>query len=175
MNNFTNEEKKLIQDILATDEFEEFPRENLYLVIKELSDKEERIIRLKYGLDDTHPKSLREIGEMFGVSAERIRQTISKCIKKLRHPTRRKMLFGENPFTSVETELSSITYKTKIEDCELSIRSKTCLIRHGVVTVDDLLKLSTYDMFKIKNMGKKSTGEILSYLGNLFKCHKISE
>ena len=64
----------------------------LYSILKDLSDREERVIRLRYGLDDNRPRTLEEVGREFGVTRERIRQIEAKAIKKLRHPTRSKRL-----------------------------------------------------------------------------------
>jgi len=67
-------------------------KEELYSILKDLNDREERVIRLRYGLDDHCPKTLEEVGKVFGVTRERIRQIEAKAIKKLRHPTRSKRL-----------------------------------------------------------------------------------
>ena len=67
-------------------------KEELYTILKDLSDREERVIRLRYGLDDNRPRTLEEVGREFGVTRERIRQIEAKAIKKLRHPTRSKKL-----------------------------------------------------------------------------------
>ena len=58
--------------------------------MKELTDREERVLRLRYGLDDDRPRTLEEVGREFGVTRERIRQIEAKAIRKLRHPTRSK-------------------------------------------------------------------------------------
>lgn len=65
---------------------------NIDKLLKELSDREERIIRLRYGLDDGKNRTLLEVAEQFGVTREMVRQIESTAIKKLRHPTRRKLL-----------------------------------------------------------------------------------
>jgi RNA polymerase primary sigma factor len=57
-----------------------------------LSDREQRIIQLRFGLTDGHPRTLEEVGREFGVTRERIRQIESKTLAKLRHPTRAQML-----------------------------------------------------------------------------------
>ena len=57
-----------------------------------MTDREEKVIRLRYGLDDNHPRTLEEVGKEFHVTRERIRQIEAKAIRKLRHPTRIKTL-----------------------------------------------------------------------------------
>ncbi|MDA2803022.1 RNA polymerase sigma factor RpoD [Nocardiopsis suaedae] len=57
-----------------------------------LSDREQRIIQLRFGLADGHPRTLEEVGREFGVTRERIRQIESKTLAKLRHPSRAQML-----------------------------------------------------------------------------------
>ena len=69
-------------------------KDELRSVMKELTDREERVLRLRYGLDDDRPRTLEEVGKEFGVTRERIRQIEAKAIKKLRHPTRSKR-FGD--------------------------------------------------------------------------------
>ena len=67
-------------------------KQELYEVMKELTDREEQVLRLRYGLDDNHPRTLEEVGKVFNVTRERIRQIEAKAIKKLRHPIRKKRL-----------------------------------------------------------------------------------
>lgn len=67
-------------------------RDRLNEVLGELTDREERVIRLRYGLDDGKTHTLEEVGKEFGVTRERIRQIEAKAIKKLRHPSRAKLL-----------------------------------------------------------------------------------
>lgn len=69
-------------------------KDELRQVMKELTDREERVLRLRYGLDDDRPRTLEEVGKEFGVTRERIRQIEAKAIRKLRHPTRSKR-FGD--------------------------------------------------------------------------------
>lgn len=67
-------------------------KEELDTILKDLTDREERVLRLRYGLDDNRPRTLEEVGKEFGVTRERIRQIEAKAIKKLKHPNRRKKL-----------------------------------------------------------------------------------
>ena len=69
-------------------------KDELYAVMKDLTDREERVLKLRYGLEDGRPRTLEEVGKEFGVTRERIRQIEAKAIKKLRHPTRAKR-FGD--------------------------------------------------------------------------------
>lgn len=67
-------------------------REELNAVLKTLSPREEKVLRYRYGLDDSSPKTLEEVGKIFNVTRERIRQIEVKALRKLRHPSRRKKL-----------------------------------------------------------------------------------
>ena len=62
--------------------------EELQEALDALGDRESRVLRLRYGLDDGHPQTLEEVGKVFGVTRERIRQIEAKAIRKLRHPDR---------------------------------------------------------------------------------------
>ena len=75
----------------------EMLKAKLYEVMKDLTDREERVLRLRYGLDDGRPRTLEEVGREFGVTRERIRQIESKALRKLRHPSRSKQ-FGDFRF-----------------------------------------------------------------------------
>ncbi|MFI6747183.1 RNA polymerase sigma factor RpoD [Actinomadura luteofluorescens] len=61
-------------------------------ILATLSEREQRIIQLRFGLVDGHPRTLEEVGREFGVTRERIRQIESKTLAKLRHPSRAQML-----------------------------------------------------------------------------------
>lgn len=67
-------------------------REKIDEVLTDLSDQEQQVLRMRFGLDDDTPKTLEEIGKVFGVTRERIRQIEAKAIRKLRHPSRLKFL-----------------------------------------------------------------------------------
>jgi RNA polymerase primary sigma factor len=67
-------------------------QDQLERVLDDLSCREQRIIQLRFGLSDGHPRTLEEVGREFGVTRERIRQIESKTLAKLRHPSRAQML-----------------------------------------------------------------------------------
>ena len=67
-------------------------KERINEVLSELTPREEKVIRLRYGLDDGRSHTLEEVGKEFNVTRERIRQIEAKAIKKMRHPSRAKLL-----------------------------------------------------------------------------------
>ncbi len=69
-------------------------RENLQGVLNTLTPREEQVIRLRFGIDDGRIRTLEEVGKMFNVTRERIRQIEAKALRKLRHPSRSKWLKG---------------------------------------------------------------------------------
>ncbi len=94
------EDESKISDFVE-DETMKSPAENaaqdilkaqLFAVIETLTPREQKVIRLRYGLDDNHPRTLEEVGKEFNVTRERIRQIESKALRKLRHPNRSKKL-----------------------------------------------------------------------------------
>ncbi|MBO5954348.1 MAG: RNA polymerase sigma factor RpoD [Clostridia bacterium] len=67
-------------------------KEQLMSVLETLTPREQKVIRLRYGLDDAHPRTLEEVGREFSVTRERIRQIEAKALRKLRHPSKLKRL-----------------------------------------------------------------------------------
>ena len=67
-------------------------KEQLMAILDTLTPREEMVLRLRYGLDDGHPRTLEEVGKEFNVTRERIRQIEAKALRKLRHPQRSKRL-----------------------------------------------------------------------------------
>ncbi|MBX5464877.1 MAG: RNA polymerase sigma factor RpoD [Clostridia bacterium] len=67
-------------------------KQQLEEVLHTLTEREQEVLRLRFGLDDGRPRTLEEVGQVFGVTRERIRQIEAKALRKLRHPSRSKKL-----------------------------------------------------------------------------------
>jgi RNA polymerase primary sigma factor len=67
-------------------------QDQLQSVLETLSEREAGVVRLRFGLTDGQPRTLDEIGQVYGVTRERIRQIESKTMSKLRHPSRSQVL-----------------------------------------------------------------------------------
>jgi RNA polymerase primary sigma factor len=70
----------------------EMLKEQMKDILDTLTDREENVLRLRFGLDDGRTRTLEEVGKVFGVTRERIRQIEAKALRKLRHPSRSKRL-----------------------------------------------------------------------------------
>lgn len=82
------ENEESIEDILVMGNL----REDIEKALLDLSEREQQVLRLRFGFDDGHPRTLEEVGKMFNVTRERIRQIETKALKKLSHPARAKKL-----------------------------------------------------------------------------------
>ena len=84
----------------------------------DLTDREEKVLALKYGLEDGKELSFVDVGKTFDVSGERIRQIVSKAFKKLRHPSRTKKIFEGEMVMRVVNVNELIELDTPIGDCD---------------------------------------------------------
>ena len=67
-------------------------KEDLEEILDELTEREGRVLKLRFGFEDGKPRTLEEVGKLYNVTRERIRQIEAKALKKLRHPKRSKKL-----------------------------------------------------------------------------------
>ena len=67
-------------------------KEQLHEVLGTLTEREQKVLRLRFGLDDGRARTLEEVGKEFNVTRERIRQIEAKALRKLRHPSRSRKL-----------------------------------------------------------------------------------
>ena len=86
---FIKDERTMSPEEYAT---VEMLKEELASVLLTLTDREEKVLRLRFGLDDGQCRTLEEVGQIFGVTRERIRQIEAKALRKLRHPSRSRKL-----------------------------------------------------------------------------------
>ncbi len=89
LGDFIKDERNVSPEEYATNEMLKDEISNL---LSTLTEREEKVIRLRFGLDDGKSKTLEEVGQLFGVTRERIRQIEAKALRKLRHPSRSRKL-----------------------------------------------------------------------------------
>ena len=89
LGDFIKDERNVSPEEYATNEM---LKDEISQVLLTLTEREEKVIRLRFGLEDGKSRTLEEVGQMFGVTRERIRQIEAKALRKLRHPSRSRKL-----------------------------------------------------------------------------------
>ena len=89
LGDFIKDERNMSPEEYATNEL---LKDEISEVLLTLTEREEKVIRLRFGLEDGKSRTLEEVGQMFGVTRERIRQIEAKALRKLRHPSRSRKL-----------------------------------------------------------------------------------
>lgn len=158
-----------------------------------LLDRERQILKYRFA----HLMTYEEVGKLYSITRERIRQIEQRALRKLRHPQRLKYLeYGVlgvidlnreeylNRVMDIENRLIELCklneakadevihdvklrekYKGElIENCDFSARTYNCVKRHGIDSLSQLSKLSYNEIINIRNLGRKSVGEIIDKL-----------
>ena len=83
-------------DVVTPDEAAAYSmlKDQLFEVLETLTEREQKVLKLRFGLEDNRPRTLEEVGRQMDVTRERIRQIEAKAIRKLKHPSRIKILNG---------------------------------------------------------------------------------
>ena len=89
LGDFIKDERNVSPEEYATNEL---LKDEISEVLLTLTEREEKVIRLRFGLEDGKSRTLEEVGQLFGVTRERIRQIEAKALRKLRHPSRSRKL-----------------------------------------------------------------------------------
>ena len=90
LGDFVADERLTPEDVVANEVLKTLIQE----VLKTLTEREEKVLKMRFGLEDGRSRSLEEVGKTFGVTRERIRQIEAKALRKLRHPTKSRKLEG---------------------------------------------------------------------------------
>lgn len=154
---------------------------------KVLTERQYRVIKLRFGFEDGECKTLEEVGKMFKLTRDRIRQIEATALRKIRQPKYLKTLLPNYELrikalqevqymknlddklkADEEAAKSRVTnfdlLKASIDELELSVRSYNCLKRAGIDTIRQLSERSIEDLKKVRNLGKHSLQEITDKL-----------
>ena len=173
--------------------------ENIKEVIKSLTEREQKVIQLRF-IDGY---TLEAVARQFSVTRERIRQIEQKALRKLRHPSRleylrkgREVKQLQDDILNLQTQLviqkeimlkklanpelidvtnEEIIGAKTIESLDFSVRTYNCLKRGGITKLHEIYELDVIDLLRIRNLGKKSAREIMSKLKEIGLEMKGSE
>lgn len=130
------------------------------------------IIRCRFGLGK-EKLSCGKIGEIYGVTRDRICQNEAYAIRRLQHPARNRIFFHllrsylEERIEFLEKETEKPILEKSIYDFELSVRAYNCLKNAGIGNIRDLAKKTKQEILRKKNFGKKTLKELEEILGSL--------
>lgn len=128
-------------------------------VVSSLPERDQKVLRAYYGLDDGVAKTLKQVGDMWDVTRERIRQIIHKAERMLRHPSRSRKL---GPYVLPENTKFS---DDSIETLSLSVRTSNILRRANVTTISEIRTMGAAGLLKLRNFGEKALKEVIDKLG----------
>lgn len=166
--------------VLYTKDVDTVCGEKLFEALDTLAPHEKNILFLRFGIDGKGTKTLEEVGDIFELPRERIRQIENKSIRKLRHPRRVKIFYIPNIIedeekeaevgTTTKTEGTCITKETSINDADFSVRTFNCLKRAGINTIEDIMN-NPQAVVSARNFSKSSAKEILK----IFETGEITD
>lgn len=145
----------------------------LLTFLKTLTHQEATVLEMRFGLEGFMPMNLREIADYLGVSRERIRYAEANALRKLRHPTRKKVLEEIFPgWIGFEMSKPRRTgkYNGPVENMPIeempcvSVKAYNCLRWAKIYTVGQLTKLTYAEVRKIRNMSIRDTENVVSSL-----------
>ena len=165
-------------------------KEQLSEVLGTLTEREQKVLRLRFGLDDSRARTLEEVGKEFNVTRERIRQIEAKALRKLRHPVRYcYIIWGYETYTQMLSERrmqlaalkreeieksGSDILQTDVSVLQLTIRTWNILNRNGIHTLGELISILAEDKEGLGiRIGRNSLSEVvckLEELGLLSDC-----
>lgn len=133
--------------------------------LSNLTEREREVLKMRSGLFyfSSKPYTLEEVGQVFGVGRERIRQIEAKAIRKIYYWQRKQRLNQANEI-SKEVITDNTPVETLVEDFGLSVRAYRCLKRANIHTVGELTLKTKKELMRIRNLGSKSLKEIIQAL-----------
>lgn len=162
--------RELATEIFRESNITEDSIKNIDIVINSLPEKEEKIIRLRYGFDNGKKMTLAEIGKEVDEPIESVRFFLSRAIRKLRRHHKGELILLRERNKDKEVV---VTPKSNLEDAYLSISSYLCLKRAGINTLEDLLNMRIVDLLRVKRIKKESIKEIMDFIAN--NCSQLTE
>jgi predicted transcriptional regulator len=164
--------------------------ESIVETINTLPDRERRVLEMRFGLKDGRFLTLEEVAKEFGVTRERIRQIEAKACRKLKHPTRRRMLLGDNWQVAVQEakvmgqklllekskemkEMRAPVSFIEVESLGLPTRVANALIKAGYDTVYHIMKAEDRELLRVRNMGEKSLRMVREAVEKLKKNSEV--